>query len=104
MFLRGSTRALSGTTQLSQLERGVTPKIAHIVHVVIGGHFILFNDNSNHNEGETLTDFTRELNKRANKHLTDLPPEGLRKLGECDRTPEQTGGPNHNQQMGPAPF
>ena len=67
---------LAGTLLLSQLERDVAPnsqEMACLVHAVIDGHFMLFDDVSNLEEDDTLSDLARDINKRIDAHLTTLP-------------------------------
>jgi len=70
------THQLAGTLLLNQLERDVTPKsneMTRLVHAVIGRHFTLFDDGSDLEEGETLSQPTRDVNKRIAAHLKALP-------------------------------
>ena len=67
---------LVDTLLLNQLERDVAPnsqEMACLVNSVIGGHFILFNDGSELEEGEMLSELACDINKRINAHLTTLP-------------------------------
>ena len=78
---------LAGTLLLNQLERDVVPnsqEMTSLVQAVNGGHFILFNSDSELEEGETLTKFARGINKRIDAHLTILP--------FAVNTDEQAGG------------
>ena len=67
---------LVGTLLLNQFDRNIAPnsqEMARLVHAVIGGHFMLFDDGSKLEEGETLLKLARGLNKRIGAHLTTLP-------------------------------
>ena len=67
---------LTGNLLLNQLERDVTPnsqEMARLVHAVISGHFMLFDDVSKLEEGETLSELVCGVNKRIHAHLTTLP-------------------------------
>ena len=66
---------LAGVLLLNQLERDISPnfqEMARLVHAMIG-HFMLFHDGSDFEEGETLSELVRKINKRIDAHLTTLP-------------------------------
>ena len=67
---------LAGTLLLERLEHVITPKsqeMARLMHAVIAKHSVLSDDGSNLEQGETLSDLSRDVNKMVDGHLKNSP-------------------------------